>query len=435
MARSVSAAGTALLFLVICGFTGVTAASAAGGRFTAGEAVIFALQHNGDLKALREERGLREAATTRASLYPNPVLEVEGATGKLSGSPSENSFSVMMSQELLTMGKRGKRLLVAEREAQAFDRQLENSRRLLAEQVSVTFYELLFAQDKLDLARRSLELNRQLLEVTRERLASGDIPELEANLARVELARGEGRQAEAERELYPARAKLLSLMGLFPDASPEFAGGSEEALPEGSLERFKEEALARRPDLKAVAAERGKAEAELSLARAEQVPNVTLGIGYQRDNSSTDVAGLEGFDRANLIGVRLSVPIPLFDRNQAGIGEARARKGSAESRYLFGRQAVQREVEAAYASLQSADRALSIYREGIIRQLEENLQLVHEAYRLGEVGILAVIEEHKKFFEVHLGYLSDLYNRRVALARLKSAVGGDVTVQATGGEK
>jgi cobalt-zinc-cadmium efflux system outer membrane protein len=435
LARSVSLTGAALLFLFICGLTGVTTAAAAEESFTVGRAVSYALQHNGDLKALREERGVREAATIKATLYPNPVLEIDAATGKLSGSPSDNNLSIMVSQEFLTMGKRDKRLLVAEKETELFDRQLDNSRRLLAEQVRITFNDLLLAQGKLSLAERALELNRQLLAITRERLASGDIPEFESNLARVELARSEGRKLEAERELYPARAKLFSLMGWPPDGSVEFVEEKEDPVSAFSLERFQEMAIAGRPDLKAAAAERGKADAELSLARAERVPNVTLGIGYQRDNSSTEVAGREGFDRANLLGVRLSIPLPLFDRNQAAIGEAQARKGSAETRYLVVLQGVQRDVELAYATLQSADRTLSIYREGIIPQLEENLKLVQEAYRLGEVGIVAVIEEHKKFFDVHAGYLADLHQRRVALARLEAAAGVDHVMAITGGGK
>jgi cobalt-zinc-cadmium efflux system outer membrane protein len=82
-----------------------------------------------------------------------------------------------------------------------------------------------------------------------------------------------------------------------------------------------------------------------------------------------------------------------------------------------------------------AEKALSIYAKDIIPQLEENLKLVQEAYRLGEVGILTVIEEQKKFFEVNDGYLSVLYNRQTALAKLEAAVGADVSLEIYGGEK
>ena len=66
---------------------------------------------------------------------------------------------------------------------------------------------------------------------------------------------------------------------------------------------------------------------------------------------------------------------------------------------------------------------MNIYAKEILPQLTENLKLVQEAYRLGEIGILAVIEEHKKFIEINDGYLTALYSRNSAVAKLEAAVG------------
>ncbi|MDD5167578.1 MAG: TolC family protein, partial [Syntrophales bacterium] len=102
---------------------------------------------------------------------------------------------------------------------------------------------------------------------------------------------------------------------------------------------------------------------------------------------------------------------------------------------LFTRKSVEGDVEAAYARLTTADRALSIYSRDILPQLEENLKLVQEAYRLGEVGILSVIEEQKKFIEVSDGYLTALYSRQSALVKLESAVGMELSPETGGGAR
>jgi cobalt-zinc-cadmium efflux system outer membrane protein len=68
-----------------------------------------------------------------------------------------------------------------------------------------------------------------------------------------------------------------------------------------------------------------------------------------------------------------------------------------------------------------------LYRTNIIPQLEENLKLTQEAYRLGEVGILAVIQEQKKFFEVSEGYLTAQHDRQTALVKLESAAATELT--------
>jgi cobalt-zinc-cadmium efflux system outer membrane protein len=433
--RSISAAGTLFLLLAVACLTGVTSVSATEKEFTLHQAVEFSLQNNGNLKALREERGVREAGKIKAGLYPNPVLEMDGTTGELTGSRFENTMSVGVSQEFLTAGKRGKRLLVAGKEIESFDSQVNNSGRLLMEEVKTTFYDLLLAGKRVELAERSIALNSQLLDITKQRFDAGDVPELELNLARVEVARSEGRKAEAERELSPARARLLLLMGLPRDETANFSGSLEGKPLTITVGELKGLALAKRPDLKALQAEKAKGDAEDVLARAERTPNVTFGVGYQRENSAIDVAGEEIKSRDNLIAMKLSIPLPLFDRNQAGIREAKARKGSAENRYAFARLTIEREAEAAFARLATAEKSLSIYTTAIIPQLEENLKLIQDAYRLGEVGILTVIEEQKKFFEVNDGYLTALYNRQAALVKLESVVGADFDKESSGGKK
>jgi cobalt-zinc-cadmium efflux system outer membrane protein len=427
LVRTVSVSGAVFLFLAVCSLSGKNSALAEEKNFTLQQTVEFSRQNNGELKALREEKGIREAGKIKAGLYPNPVLEMDGTTGELSGSPSENRISVGISQEFLIMGKRGKRLQVADKEIESFELQVENSERLLVEEVKATFYELLLAEKRVELAERSIALNNQLLEVTKLRFEADDIQELEVNLARVEVARREGRKAEAEQELYPAKARLLALMGLSPDETASFSGSLETKAFVKTLGELKGLALAKRPDIRALEAEKGKGDAEISLAQAERIPNITAGIGYQREHTAIEVAGNDVKDRDNLVGLKVSIPIPLFDRNQAGIREAKARKGSAESRHIFARKVVEREVEGAYARLTTAERSLLIYTKDIIPQLEENLKLVQEAYRLGEVGILTVIEEQKKFFEVNDSYLTALHDRQTALVKLESAVATELT--------
>jgi cobalt-zinc-cadmium efflux system outer membrane protein len=361
LVRIVSVTGAVFLFLAVCSLSDEASALAEGKYFTLQQAVEFSLQNNGDLKALREEKGIREAGKIKAGLFPNPVLEMDGTTGELTGSKFENTLSVGVSQEFLTAGKRGKRLQAAGKELEGFERQIDNSGRLLMEEVKTTFFDLLLAEKKVDLAERSIALSTQLLDITKQRFDAGDVPELEVNLARVEVGRSEGRKVEAERELYPAKARLLALMGIPQDETASFSVSLEGKPFVKTLEELKGLALAKRPDLKALEAEKAKVDAEVVLARAERIPNVTVGVGYQRENSAVDVAGGEIKSRDNLIGMKVSIPIPLFDRNQAGIREAKARKESAENRYAFTRRTIEREVESAFARLTMSQKSLSIY--------------------------------------------------------------------------
>lgn len=387
------------------------------------EIMVLARENNGKLKALRQEAGIGESGKIKAGLYPNPVLELEGASGALTGSASESRTSFGVSQEFLTGGKREKRLAVAEFELLRFGSRIKDAERLLLLEVKTGFYDLLLAESRLDLAHKSQELNNQLLQISKERLAAGDVAELDVNLARVETARSEGRKIEAERELVPARQRLLILMGAPPLENLKISGSPVTKSFTANLAELKALALNNRPDLQAVSAEKGKGEAELTLAQAERLPNVTAGIAVSRESTALPVGGGEDRDTDYLIGLKLSVPIPVFDWNQAALKEAQVRKSNAEIRQSFIRQSIEREVEAAHASLTTAEKSVTIYVNEILPQLTENLKLVQEAYRLGEVGILAVIEEQKKFIEVNDGYLTALNNRNGAVAKLEAAVG------------
>lgn len=134
--------------------------------------VAQALGQNGDLKALRGEKGVREAGRVRAGLLPNPTLDLEAGSGALTGSRHENSLAIGLSQEFSLAGRREKRLSVAERELEIYAWQLADRERLLREEVKSAFYDALLAGERLALADRSIALNRQLLEVAKDRLAA-----------------------------------------------------------------------------------------------------------------------------------------------------------------------------------------------------------------------------------------------------------------------
>ncbi|GAB7028228.1 TolC family protein [Geotalea toluenoxydans] len=388
------------------------------------QVIEISLQNNGDLKSFREEKGIRDAGKNRAGLLPNPTLELDGGTGALTGSSAENSLSLGISQEFLLAGKRHKRLAIAEQELAAYRWQLADRERVLREEVKTAFHDAILAEQRLNLTDRSIALNTQLLDVTKERLAAGDIPELEMNLVKVELTRSEGTRIEVERALLQNRARLFTLMGLPAIESPAIAGNPDNDLPAAkSLVDLKQLALVKRPDLKVLEAEKSRGEADIALAKSEAIPNLTAGFTVTRETTTIEVGGVEGKDTDYIVGVKLSIPIPVFDKNQAGIQEARAKRTTTDSRFTAATRRAEREVETAHASYLNADKVLTLYKSNIIPQLEENLKLTQEAYRLGEVGILAVIQEQKKFFEINEAYLTALHSRQLALTKLEAAVG------------
>ena len=194
-----------------------------------------------------------------AALPPNPTLDFEAGTGALTGSGNENNLAIGVSREFSLTGKMDKRLAIAELELDIYRWRMADRERLLRDEVKTAFYNALLAKERLALTDRSIALNRQLLDVTKERLAAGDIPELEMNLVKVELARSEGTRIEVLNSMMLSQARLWILMGLPPGNQPVIEGKLESDTPvTKSLSDLKQLARTNRPDIRALGSEKGR---------------------------------------------------------------------------------------------------------------------------------------------------------------------------------
>lgn len=390
------------------------------------EISALALKHSAELAALEKEETAQHALAIQSGTFGNPTLELQGVSGSLSGSPDDRSLSIGINQEFPLNNKLSLRRDVGKREAEAVQRQRDNAARLLKDEITTLGLDYLLASKRHELAAELLQLNRELVAVADERFKAGDIPELELNLAKVELVRAETRLLEIEKEKNPHRIKIASLTGLKNSDLNLSDTFITPKLFQNTHDLIKQ-AIASRPDLQALTREYEKAETELRLAGAEALPNLTAGIFAQWQRSLTEVGGLSGVNSDTQLGLRLSMPIPVFGRNQGGKAAARARLDAAESRRLALERNIVAEVETAVSRVSAAERILAMFEQGIIPQLTENLKLTREAYRIGEVGILSVIDEQKKFFEVNDSYLSALHSRRASFVKLESATAMDLS--------
>jgi cobalt-zinc-cadmium efflux system outer membrane protein len=414
-----------VLSLLLSAFTCLPALAEPAPR-SINEIVSLALKHSAELAASEKDVTAKQSLAIQAGTISNPTLELQGSTGSLSGSPEERTASIGINQELPLYGKLRLRREALQRESESLQKQHDNAARLLKDEVSTLVVDYSLAAQRQKLAADVVALNRELVSIAGERFKAGDIPELDFNLAKVELVRAESRLLEVEREKIPLRIKISALTGLNENdihPSDKFSTAFPSLNPQGLVKQ----ALALRPDLLALAHDRDKAETEKRLAAAEALPNLTAGFFAQWQRSSVEVGGMSSINSDTQLGLRLSMPIPVFDRNQGGQAAAQARLDAADSRRLALERAITAEVETAVSRLSSSERILVLLEQGIIPQLTENLKLTQEAYRLGEVGILSVIDEQKKFFEVNDGYLSALHGRRVAFIKLETAAAIDLS--------
>jgi cobalt-zinc-cadmium efflux system outer membrane protein len=173
--------------------------------------------------------------------------------------------------------------------------------------------------------------------------------------------------------------------------------------------------------------------AEVNLARAEGKPDVTVSARYSRSNSAFDQLGLNPSgeltplrDRDNILTFGLAIPIFQPKRNQGAIEAAIARSTASQLRREHLEAVVRLEVEAALRRWEAAKRTLEILNRGVIGQSEKNLVVVREAYSLGQLRILDVLNEQRRLIETQLTYLDAQSELFQSFAELERAVGGTI---------
>lgn len=385
------------------------------------EAVRLALEQNLGLKVQEQDLELARGELLKAKVFVNPELEMQGETDALFSNEGEGVYSVGLGQTLFVGPKRRYRIGIAELGLNRTQKAIANARRLLVAEVKEAFYTTLLLQKKLNLAQELIEINERLVRLTEGRFREGFAPELDVNLARIQLQQARLNSTGIEKDLSSARANLNLLLGR-PTQAPLIARG-EFTVQELQLDpsRLKETAFTRRTDLKGQEVAREMAGKEIDLARAERIPDLTLSLDFTQERSI--FSELDLTDRDRLTGLKLSVPLPFFDRKQGEIAQAQAQKQKADLELSLLRAVIEKEVTTAWTRVQAAQQSLRLFGGGILPLAESHLDLTQKAYEQGQAGILDVMEAQRRFSETRLGYLEALYEYSLSLTEMERVIG------------
>ena len=187
------------------------------------------------------------------------------------------------------------------------------------------------------------------------------------------------------------------------------------------------QALERRPDLRAARAARGQGEAALGAAQREAYPDISLGAGYT--HSDFTVSG----DNPNTLALSLSMPLPLFDRNQANIGRARLDIRRAENDVERLRLQIGHEVIEAVRKAQRSQTLLEVFEgapaenrersSGMVAKAETALHVAEKSYQAGALSLLELLEAQRTYLDSKAQYLRVLYDFRQAAVDVTYAAG------------
>lgn len=330
--------------------------------------------------ALRETAAEVEEARGRliqAGKYPNPrVAYSEETLGNKESPPG--TVAVHLTQEVVTAGKRRLDRAIAVRGTDVASLALVGKKFEVLTRVRRAYYNfvgwqftLQVQQEVVAALEQGVEITRKQVEVVKSRPRT-DLLRLQALMKEAKIE-----QIRAQVNLETAWRLLAAELGLPQLPLPEVVRDLTEAVPQWDADAVVRRVLAVHTDVKQAAVETERARLEVRRAQAEAVPNVTVGGGYSH----------EFVDRVQGAVVSVETALPLWDRKQGRVHEARARWTRAQAAERSAANRLSRDAAEAFGRYEAARQQVQKLAAEVLPTLAENLALVRKGYQSGAAQI------------------------------------------------
>jgi cobalt-zinc-cadmium efflux system outer membrane protein len=383
------------------------------GEMTLAALQQMALQNNPTLSLagaeIEKERGLWQ----QVGLYPNPTVGYVNSSTSSNGQSQQNGMLVQ--QTFITAGKLEKARATEAFGVQDAQWQQEAQRIRVLNDVKLRYYDVLAAQQQIEIAKELSALSEQALDAAHALLKGMQVPKTDVLRAEVQHQRIQTALQNSQLEYQAAWHKLAVIIGC-PQMAPMPLQQPAEDLPTFDLEQEWQRLLAESPQLKQMQAEVGIAQTQWVSAEAAPIPDITVQF----------VGNYDSIGDYGTFNSLVALPLPIFNRNQGGIY-------NASQEYVRSQKEVERvclvlrdQLVTSHGNYVIAKNQAERLRTEVLPKLKENLELTVKGYRVQEYSILEVLSAQDAALQSNLEYVASLTEAR----RLAVEVEG---LQLTGG--
>jgi outer membrane protein, heavy metal efflux system len=387
-------------------------------------ALRLAEARNPQLVVAQETLGVAEAdvAGSRKRLNPSFTLSSEGLPFSQQDRPSffdNQELNVGIQQEFEPGGRRRLRTEQAQHGVESSRASARDILRQLRFDVRCAYMGAVLAKADDEVTRTTLEDIDTVLALNRSRYEQGELSGVELRRLQVERFRFADDAFAAELALRNARSTLLALLNVRPldqpfetveELLPAAIGATLAPAPDDAHAALGL-ALAGRPDVDVARRDREQAESGLRLQRASRLPSFVVGAGITRD-----------FGTNGLI-VSFGLPLPLFDRNEAGIARAAARQRQAAAQVTAVESRVSLDVQRALNALDVARRRLTYVESDYLKSAREARDIVLASYRSGAATLIDYLDAQRALREALRTQNRARFDYRISLFQYDAAVG------------
>lgn len=416
------------------------------------EAAQVALLNNPAFQSVIAEIGASRADVVQSALLTNPTLSL-GLQFPEGGGLTD--LTIGLAAQLADLWQIPVRRQLAEAELERTINSVGQRAVTLVADVRAICYRVLALQRALSYTEENRNLVQRAVSLSEAQFRAGEVSELDVNLARTGALDVKEELIATRALLEQARADLAQVLGLSARSGEiqlvESLPTAVQSWP--TTEALLDVALEQRFDVRVAWYAVQRAEAALRLECRRFLPDVQLGLAFERgeqralparnilaDTARASIAagqltapavqsrGERNIVKSQIIdaklGPTLALTLPVFDQNQAQIAKTRIRVLQARKDYEARAEAVAAEIQRASAAARAAAEMLNFQQTQGLTQAQATVEGAERRYRAGEEGVLVLIEAQDALVKRRRAYVNALRDYAVALSQLEAAVGG-----------
>ncbi len=388
-----------------------SAAAAAAEPLSLAKAIELALEGNPEVAAAKRQWEATEGQVLQGRSRPNPELaySLEDTRSKT----RTQSWQLNLPVEL--GGKRAARTKAAEKTREQAQAQLAELQATVRANVAAAYFDVLTAQERLVLARDSAALAKSSTDTVSKRVAAGKVSPVEESKARVAEAGVRVELAQAASEQRNALSRLFALLGRI-DAPYTVLEGKAENLPSVPSLADLQPLISSAPGVVLARIEVDRREALTALELSKRVPDVTVSVGMQRSNET----------QRNVLLFGVSVPLPIFDRNQGNLLEALKLEDKARDELQAASVRLHSEVAQAQERLSTITAEVQSLQQDVLPGAKSAYDAATIGFENGKFNFLEVLDAQRTYFTAKSQYLKALGEAHRAAADIDRLLGASM---------
>ena len=348
---------------------------------------------NPELNFYRAEIAAAKGELSTAATWANPEVSTTlGHKSRKDGGLSAEgvAWSVGIQQTIEWPGRIPLRKAIANHQIRLAELGFAQFKAALAARTRTLAYNLFAAQQKAAAAQEVAERFQELREVLVQRDPAGLTPLLETRIIEATELTLKRRFSDASLTTQAALLELNQLRGV-PWGQPLQVQPAElefRAAPD--RDALLRAAHTNNFELRMRQVELAQQGFKVSLARKEGYPSFALGPYLSQERAG---------DREQQIGVALSLPLPLWNRNKGSVETTTARQKQAETSLLVTQRSIERQVVEQALAYETKLREMSNWRPESVKEFRKAAELADRHYRLGAVPVGIYVELQKQYLE------------------------------------